>query len=144
MLYDLQQNVLKVIMNTYYGVSGYTRFRLYDREIGAAITSVGRAIIDHARRVIEEQGFSVIYGDTDSCMVETAAGRPWKQLSLLPPRRSRTSERELCREFARRELHAERHFFSIKFEKVYRRFFQAGRKNDMPATSYGRRGRRMP
>ncbi len=43
-LYDLQQNVLKVIMNTYYGVSGYTRFRLYDREIGSAITSVGRAI----------------------------------------------------------------------------------------------------
>ena len=27
LLYDMQQNVLKVIMNTYYGVSGYTRFR---------------------------------------------------------------------------------------------------------------------
>ena len=42
----MQQNVFKVIMNTYYGVSGYTRFRLFDREIGAAVTSVGRAIIE--------------------------------------------------------------------------------------------------
>jgi DNA polymerase I len=59
-LYDMQQNVLKVIMNTYYGVSGYPRFRLFDREIGSAATSVGRAIIEHTRRVIEQQGFKVI------------------------------------------------------------------------------------
>jgi len=69
-LYDMQQNVLKVIMNTYYGVSGYPRFRLFDREIGSAATSVGRAIIEHTRRVIEEMDFKVIYGDTDSCMVQ--------------------------------------------------------------------------
>ena len=45
----MQQNVLKVIMNTYYGVSGYPRFRLFDREIGSAATSVGRAILEHTR-----------------------------------------------------------------------------------------------
>jgi len=125
-LYDLQQNVLKVIMNTYYGVSGYTRFRLYDREIGAAVTSVGRAIIEHTRSVIETLGYRVIYGDTDSCMV------------LIPPggleetiRIARAIEDAVNRsyaEFARRELAAERHYFSIKFEKIYRRFFQAGKK----------------
>jgi DNA polymerase I len=32
-LLDQQQNVLKIIMNTYYGVSGYARFRLFDNEI---------------------------------------------------------------------------------------------------------------
>ena len=125
-LYDMQQNVLKVIMNTYYGVSGYSRFRLYDREIGAAITSVGRAIIEHTRRVIEEMGYRVIYGDTDSCMV------------MLPPApieetivAARGIERDVNQsysEFARRELNAEAHYFSIKFEKVYGRFFQAGKK----------------
>ncbi len=31
-------------------------------------------------------------------------------------------------EFAKKELNAEAHYFSIKFEKVYARFFQAGRK----------------
>ncbi|MDD1719503.1 MAG: DNA-directed DNA polymerase [Methanoregulaceae archaeon] len=125
-MYDLQQNVLKVIMNTYYGVSGYTRFRLYDREIGAAVTSVGRAIIEHTRTIIEGGGHRVIYGDTDSCMVE-----------LQPGELDRTIEtaREIERavngsygEFARSVLSAEKHYFSIKFEKVYRRFLQAGKK----------------
>lgn len=125
-LYDMQQNVLKVIMNTYYGVSGYSRFRLYDREIGSAITSVGRAIIEHTRRVIEEMGYSVIYGDTDSCMIKLPPGPLEETVDI-----ARTIERavnESYAEFARKELNAETHHFSIKFEKVYRRFFQAGKK----------------
>jgi DNA polymerase I len=125
-LYDMQQNVLKVIMNTYYGVSGYTRFRLFDREIGAAVTSVGRAIIEHTRRVIEQQGYKVIYGDTDSCMV---------QLPLLDREKTietaRAIEKQLnasYQEFSKKELNADTHYFSIKFEKIYARFFQAGKK----------------
>ncbi len=125
-LYDMQQNVLKVIMNTYYGVSGYTRFRLYDREIGSAITSVGRAIIEHTRSVIESLGLHVIYGDTDSCMVA---------LPGLDLRSTIEKAREIEKalnasyaDFARRELNADTHYFSIKFEKVYQRFFQAGKK----------------
>jgi DNA polymerase I len=31
-------------------------------------------------------------------------------------------------EFAKNELNADHHFFSIKFEKIYARFFQAGKK----------------
>ena len=125
-LYDMQQNVLKVIMNTYYGVSGYTRFRLFDREIGAAVTSVGRAIIEHTRRVIEQQGYKVIYGDTDSCMVQ-----------LPPLDREKTIEtaraiemhlNQSYAEFAKTELNADTHWFSIRFEKIYARFFQAGKK----------------
>ena len=125
-MYDMQQNVLKVIMNTYYGVSGYTRFRLFDREIGAAVTSVGRAIIEHTRRVIQQQGYTVIYGDTDSCMVQ-----------LPPLDRERTIgtakaiEKQLNESysgFAKQELNADIHYFSIKFEKIYARFFQAGKK----------------
>ena len=126
LLYDMQQNVLKVIMNTYYGVSGYTRFRLFDREIGAAVTSVGRAIIEHTRRIIEQQGYKVIYGDTDSCMV---------QIPPLPQDKTIETARMLekllnasYQDFAKSELHADTHYFSIKFEKIYARFFQAGKK----------------
>ena len=126
-LYDMQQNVLKVIMNTYYGVSGYTRFRLFDREIGAAVTSVGRAIIEHTRRVIEQQGYTVIYGDTDSCMVHLPPGLDRERTITT----ARTIEHQLnssYQEFAHTELNADIHFFSIKFEKIYARFFQAGKK----------------
>ena len=125
-LYDIQQNVIKVIMNTYYGVSGYARFRLYDREIGAAVTSVGRAIIDHTRGVIEGKGYKVIYGDTDSCMVQL----PPMNLddTIATARTIEAGVNESYSGFAGNVLNAEKHYFSIKFEKVYLRFFQAGRK----------------
>ena len=126
LMYDMQQNVLKVIMNTYYGVSGYTRFRLFDREIGSAVTSVGRAIIEHTRREIEKLGYKVIYGDTDSCMVQLPPLDREKTIEL-----ARTIEKKLNESysvFAKTELNADMHFFSIKFEKIYARFFQAGKK----------------
>jgi len=63
-LYDMQQNVLKVIMNTYYGVSGYPKFRLFDHDIGGAVTSTGRALIEHSKKVIEQCGYKVAYGDS--------------------------------------------------------------------------------
>ncbi|HUU75363.1 MAG TPA: DNA-directed DNA polymerase [Methanoregulaceae archaeon] len=125
-LYDLQQNVLKVIMNTYYGVSGYSRFRLYDREIGSAITSVGRAIIEHTRKVIEGMDYRVIYGDTDSCMVMLHPGAIEETIRIA--RQIEETVNASYGEFALRELNADTHYFSIKFEKVYRRFFQAGKK----------------
>ena len=126
-LYDMQQNVLKVIMNTYYGVSGYPRFRLFDREIGSAATSVGRAIIEHTRRVIEQQGYTVIYGDTDSCMVQLAKEFD-KEQTITTARLIEKRLNESYRDFAKTELNADEHFFSIKFEKIYARFFQAGKK----------------
>ena len=125
-LYDLQQNVLKVIMNSYYGVSGYPRFRLYDREIGAAVTSVGRAIIRHTRDVITDLCYTVLYGDTDSCMVQIPPGS--LEETIAKARAIEASLNASYGDFARRELNADTHYFSIKFEKVYRRFFQAGKK----------------
>jgi DNA polymerase, archaea type len=126
-LYDMQQNVLKVIMNTYYGVSGYTRFRLFDREIGSAVTSVGRAIIEHTRRVIEQQGYTVIYGDTDSCMVHLPPDLD-REATIAAARAIEKRLNESYQEFAHKELNADVHYFSIKFEKIYARFFQAGKK----------------
>jgi DNA polymerase I len=125
-LYDLQQNVLKVIMNTYYGVSGYARFRLYDREIGAAVTSVGRAIIEHTRTIIDGMGYTVIYGDTDSCMVQLPPADLKETIATARAIEQRVNESYA--DFAQTVLNAETHYFSIKFEKVYRRFFQAGKK----------------
>jgi DNA polymerase I len=125
-LYDIQQNVLKVLMNTYYGVSGYTRFRLYDREIGSAVTSVGRAIIEHTRRVIEDLGYHVLYGDTDSCMIQLPPSDT--EALITTAGKIETRVNASYDDFARSVLAAEQHYFSIKFEKIYQRFFQAGRK----------------
>ena len=125
-MYDLQQNVLKVIMNTYYGVSGFSRFRLYDRDIGAAVTSVGRAIIRHTKNIITNRGYDVIYGDTDSCFVQIPPMPLEKTMEV-----ARSLEQELnesYQAFSKDTLGADQSFFSIKFEKIYQRFFQGGAK----------------
>lgn len=123
--YDLQQYAIKVISNSYYGVSGYSRFRLYDRDIGSATTSVGRAIIQHTKDFIESMNFDVVYGDTDSCMVAIGERSLDEVLKM-----GKDIECELNKrydDFAK-TLNADKHWFEIKFEKVFSRFFQAGSK----------------
>lgn len=124
---NMQQDVIKVIMNTYYGVSGNARFRLSDREIGSAVTSVGRAILDHSRRVIESLGYKVVYGDTDSCMVQLPETLT-REETIAEARRIEKVLNDSYKGFAKTELNADVHYFSTKFEKIYTRFFQAGKK----------------
>ena len=126
-LLDLQQNVLKVIMNTYYGVSGYTRFRLYDREIGAAVTSVGRAILEHTRRVIEGPG----YTRASTAIPTPAWSRFPPHRRRRPSRYARAIEREVNASYARTSRKRTECGPALLLHKVRRgtrRFFQAGKK----------------
>ncbi|MFP4188491.1 MAG: DNA-directed DNA polymerase [Halobacteriales archaeon] len=124
--YDDQQNAIKVVMNSYYGVAGYPRFRLYDREMGSAVTATGRAVIEHTRDIVEEEGYEVVYGDTDSTLVELGDG----SVDALVKRGETLEEtvNESYDDFALERFNAETHRWEIEFEKLYRRFFQAGRK----------------
>ena len=124
---DMQQDVIKVIMNTYYGVSGNERFRLSDREIGAAITSVGRAILEYSRKLVENEGYTVIYGDTDGIFV-ILPNTLSEEETIVEARRLEKILNESYKAFAKNELNADVHYFSTKFEKIYKRFFQAGKK----------------
>jgi len=47
-----------------YGVLGWDRFRLYDKEMGAAVTATGREVIDYTDEVVEREGYEVVYGDS--------------------------------------------------------------------------------
>jgi DNA polymerase, archaea type len=125
-LYDMQQNVLKVIMNTYYGVSGYPRFRLYDHDIGGAVTSTGRAIIEHSKKIIEGEGYKVTYGDTDSNFVKI----PGESMEIIIDK-AKAVEKKLNDSyvgFAKQVLNADVSYFSTKFEKLYKRYYQGGKK----------------
>ena len=60
---------IKIIMNSFYGVLGTTGCRFYSQQLASSITRRGHEIITRSRDWIEEQGFPVIYGDTDSVFV---------------------------------------------------------------------------
>jgi len=47
-----------------YGVLGWDRFRLYDKEMGAAVTATGREVIDYTDEVVANEGYEVVYGDS--------------------------------------------------------------------------------
>jgi len=137
-----------------YGVLGWDRFRLYDKEMGAAVTATGREVIDYTDEVVENEGYSVVYGDTDSVMLQLGditADDVEGDVEVTDEMREKhpemgEAELELVAatiqkgfeledtinasydEFAMEELNAQFHRFEIEFEKLYRRFFQAGKK----------------
>lgn len=62
---DVQQQAIKRLANTMYGIYGFPRFRWYSYECAKAITSWGRQYIKKAMKKAEDYGFYAIYADTD-------------------------------------------------------------------------------
>ncbi len=62
-------HALKIIMNSFYGVLGTSACRFCDSRLTSSITKRGHQILQQTKSLIEEQGYSVIYGDTDSVFV---------------------------------------------------------------------------
>jgi len=60
---------LKIIMNAFYGVLGSSGCRFFDPRLASSITLRGHDIMRQTRELIEQQGYQVIYGDTDSTFV---------------------------------------------------------------------------
>lgn len=64
----------KILMNSFYGVLGSSGCRFYDPRLASSITRRGHEIINRSRQWLEERGFRVIYGDTDSLFVLLGPG----------------------------------------------------------------------
>ncbi len=62
---NVQQEALKRLANSMYGVYGYSRFRWYRLECADAITAWGRDYIKKTMVKAEKFGFKPVYADTD-------------------------------------------------------------------------------
>ncbi|XP_023899553.1 DNA polymerase delta catalytic subunit [Quercus suber] len=76
---DGRQLALKISANSVYGFTGATIGQLPCLEISSSVTSYGREMIEHTKKLVEdkfkmlggyEHNAEVIYGDTDSVMVQ--------------------------------------------------------------------------
>lgn len=64
-----RSQAIKILMNSFYGVLGSGGCPFYDPRLASSITLRGHDIMQTTARWITEQGYEVIYGDTDSTFV---------------------------------------------------------------------------
>lgn len=71
---------IKILINTMYGISGSPKFKsVFNITTASDITSLARRSILHARTVLEEYGYEVLYTDTDSAFIKD----PYNDLDKL-------------------------------------------------------------
>lgn len=112
---------IKIIMNSFYGVLGSNLCRFYDPRVASSITLRGHEILQNTQRWFNDQGFEVIYGDTDSVFVwlgddfeQQSCAQVGKELAIKLNR------------FWHQRLQTEynvQSFLEIQFETHFSRFF---------------------
>ncbi|MDI6730682.1 MAG: DNA-directed DNA polymerase, partial [Candidatus Altarchaeum sp.] len=66
---DVQQQALKILVNSAYGYMGFARARWYSKECVESVTAYGRKYIQQVMDEARNSCFDVIYGDTDSIFI---------------------------------------------------------------------------
>lgn len=66
--YEHRQSALKAVLVSLYGISGSPVFKqVYDIDTAQDCTMIARYFIKMLHKYLREQGYEVLYGDTDSC-----------------------------------------------------------------------------
>ncbi|KAK2155699.1 hypothetical protein LSH36_233g04020 [Paralvinella palmiformis] len=71
MQYDIRQKALKLTANSMYGCLGFTFSRFFAKPLAALVTGKGREILLKTKDLVQNMNLDVIYGDTDSIMINT-------------------------------------------------------------------------
>lgn len=146
-VYDNRQRAVKVVMNSFYGVTQSPYYRLATEDLGATITAGGRYTLWRGAQIARDMGYNVRYGDTDSILIELGedgedpTAREVVEAGEAVEKAVDEAMTEVREEFGidehpyidMEELPHElpddvEHALSWEFETLYRRWMQAGSK----------------
>jgi len=74
---------IKIIMNSFYGVLGSTGCRFFDPRLSGSITKRSHELLKTTSQWLANDGFQVIYGDTDSIFVHVGENKTPDQCQEL-------------------------------------------------------------
>jgi len=111
---------IKIIMNSFYGVLGSSGCRFFNPQLASSITMRGHQIIQTSKEIIERQGYSVIYGDTDSVFVLLGDGKDEEECNAIG-RQLQESLNNWWQRHLDAEFQIESHL-EIEYETHYLRF----------------------
>lgn len=73
---------IKIIMNSFFGVLASPNCRYFSLDVANAITHTAQSIIKLTAKKIEEQGYEIIYSDTDSVFIAAKTEDPKKAAKI--------------------------------------------------------------
>ena len=127
---EIASYAYKILMNSFYGVLGAASCRFADPELASAITGFGQTILRWCRALLEERGYRVLYGDTDSLFVDMGLPDP------TPVDAAWRQGRGLCDWVNRRltahvaEAYGVASFLELELDAYYRRFLLPSLRGD--------------